>query len=97
MVFQNGFGWTRILFNGILKCLSLDFQQKHFFDSQIWLKVNEICSCLCRMFKFLTNFLDEYDVLNESILTLIEEKTMSLLFFIVGMDKFFFSKQLIVS
>jgi hypothetical protein len=72
------------LFKGILKLSESDFQQKLFFDSSKsdfkLMKFVPASGAATRMFKFLRNFLDEYDVLNESINILIEKKAMSLLF-----------------
>jgi nicotinamide riboside kinase len=82
------------LFNGILKLSDIDFQQKaSFFDSHKsdlkLMKFVPASGAASRMFKFLRDFLDEYDILNESINAYINrKKDNELAIFIVGVDKF---------
>jgi nicotinamide riboside kinase len=98
-IFKNGISKMVLvkpatLFNGILKLSDVDFQQKaSFFDSHKYdLKLTKFVpasGAASRMFKFLNDFLDEYDVLNESINAYINrKKDNELAIFIVGMDKF---------
>jgi nicotinamide riboside kinase len=100
-IFKNGISKTVLiepasLFNGILKLSELDFQQKStYFDlykSDLKLmKFVPASGAATRMFKFLTNFLNEYEILNESINAYINrKKDNELAIFIVGMDKFSF-------
>ena len=82
------------LSNGILKLSEKDFQEKaSFFDAhKSNLKLNKFVpasGAASRMFKFLTEFLNEFDVENESINAYINRKKASKLsIFIVGMEKF---------
>jgi nicotinamide riboside kinase len=98
-IFKNGISKMVLvkpatLFNGILKLSDIDFQQKaSFFDSHKsdlkLMKFVPASGAASRMFKFLNDFLDEYDVLNESINAYINrKKDNELAIFIVGMDKF---------
>ncbi|WP_281323211.1 DUF4301 family protein [Flavobacterium aestivum] len=82
--------------NGILKLTDPDFEQKaNYFDenkSKFKLKKFVPASgAASRMFKFLTTFLNEFDLENESINAYINrKKDTELSLFIVGMDKFSF-------
>lgn len=82
------------LSNGILKLSEKDFQEKaSFFDAhKSNLKLNKFVpasGAASRMFKFLTEFINEFDIENESINAYINRKKASKLsIFIVGMDKF---------
>ena len=82
------------LSNGILKLSEKDFHdQANFFDAcKLNLKLNKFVpasGAASRMFKFLTEFLNEFDVENESINAYINQKKASeLSIFIVGMEKF---------
>lgn len=82
------------LSNGILKLSEKDFQEKaSFFDSnKSGLKLNKFVpasGAASRMFKFLTEFINEFDIENESINAYINRKKASKLsIFIVGMEKF---------
>ena len=82
------------LSNGILKLSEKDFhEQANFFDAyKLNLKLNKFVpasGAASRMFKFLTEFLNEFDVENESINAYINQKKASeLSIFIVGMEKF---------
>jgi nicotinamide riboside kinase len=100
-IFKNGIAKMVLvepasLLNGILKLSEFDFQQKSiFFDSHKsdlkLMKFVPASGAASRMFKFLRNFLDEYNVLNESINAYINrKKDNELAIFIVGMDKFSF-------
>ena len=79
---------------GILKLSENDFQQKSdFFDAnKSNLKLTKFVpasGAASRMFKFLTTFLNEFDIENESINAYINRKKDSeLSIFIVGLDKF---------
>ncbi|MGO4817589.1 DUF4301 family protein [Flavobacterium sp. W22_SRS_FP1] len=98
-IFKNGISKMVLvkpatLFNGILKLSDVDFQQKasfldfHKYDLKLT-KFVPASGAASRMFKFLNDFLDEYDVLNESINAYINrKKDNELAIFIVGMDKF---------
>ena len=80
--------------NGILKLSAADFQQKaDFFDAnKSSLKLNKFVpasGAATRMFKFLSEFLNDFDIEKESINAYINRKKDSeLSIFIVGMDKF---------
>ena len=82
------------LSNGILKLSEKDFQEKaSFFDvNKSGLKLNKFVpasGAASRMFKFLTEFINEFDIENESINAYINRKKASKLsIFIVGMEKF---------
>ena len=82
------------LSNGILKLSEKDFQEKAiFFDAhKPNLKLNKFVpasGAASRMFKFLNEFLNEFDIDNESINAYINRKKANKLsIFIVGMDKF---------
>ncbi|TDD78512.1 DUF4301 family protein [Flavobacterium caseinilyticum] len=82
------------LSNGILKLSEKDFQEKaDFFDAQkSGLKLNKFVpasGAASRMFKFLMEFINEFDVENESINAYINRKKANKLsIFIVGMEKF---------
>ena len=82
------------LSNGILKLSEKDFQEKaSFFDAnKSDLKLNKFVpasGAASRMFKFLTEFINEFDIENESINAYINRKKASKLsIFIVGMEKF---------
>ena len=82
------------LSNGILKLSEKDFQEKaSFFDAnKSGLKLNKFVpasGAASRMFKFLTEFINEFDIENESINAYINRKKASKLsIFIVGMEKF---------
>jgi len=100
-IFKNGVLKTDLvepatLFNGILKLSDQDFQEKAaFFDSHKsdlkLMKFVPASGAASRMFKFLSDFLNEYDILNESINAYINrKKDNELAIFIVGMDKFSF-------
>lgn len=97
--FQNGISKTALvepatLYNGILKLSESDFKEKAtFFEankSNLKLKKFVPASgAATRMFKFLTTFLKEFDLKNESINAYINRKKDSeLSIFIIGMDKF---------
>lgn len=79
---------------GILKLSENDFQQKaNFFDAnKSTLKLKKFVpasGAASRMFKFLSTFLNEFDVENESINAYINRKKDSeLSIFIVGLEKF---------
>jgi nicotinamide riboside kinase len=84
------------LFKGILKLSDLDFRQKatlfdlHKSDFKL-IKFVPASGAASRMFKFLNDFLNEYNILNESINAYINrKKDNELAIFIVGMDKFSF-------
>ena len=80
--------------NGILKLSKNDFQQKaDFFDAhKSALKLNKFVpasGAASRMFKFLSEFLNDFDIEKESINAYINRKKDSeLSIFIVGMGKF---------
>jgi len=101
--FKNGISKTVLVeaakvSNGILKLSEDDFQQKaNFFDTnKSTLKLNKFVpasGAASRMFKFLTTFLNEFDIENESINAYINRKKDSeLSIFIVGLEKFPFFK-----
>ena len=79
--------------NGILKLSEKDFQEKSlFFDThKSNLKLQKFVpasGAASRMFKFLTEFINEFDVENESINSYINRKKANkLAVFIVGMEK----------
>ncbi|RTY98899.1 DUF4301 family protein [Flavobacterium sp. RSP49] len=79
--------------NGILKLSEKDFQEKSlFFDAhKSNLKLQKFVpasGAASRMFKFLTEFINEFDVENESINSYINRKKANkLAVFIVGMEK----------
>lgn len=98
-IFQNGISKTILaepatVFNGILKLSQNDFQQKaDFFDAnKSALKLNKFVpasGAASRMFKFLSEFLNDFDIEKESINAYINRKKDSeLSIFIVGMNKF---------
>jgi nicotinamide riboside kinase len=100
-IFKNGISKMVLiepaaLFNGILKLSDTDFLQKAaFFDAHKsdlkLMKFVPASGAASRMFKFLSDFLNEYDILNESINAYINrKKDNALAIFIVGMDKFAF-------
>lgn len=82
------------LSNGVLKLSEKDFQEKaSFFDTnKSGLKLNKFVpasGAASRMFKFLNEFLNEFDFENESINAYINRKKANKLsVFIVGMEKF---------
>ena len=82
------------LSNGILKLSEKDFQEKaDFFDAQkSGLKLSKFVpasGAASRMFKFLMEFINEFDVENESINAYINRKKANKLsVFIVGLEKF---------
>ena len=82
------------LSNGILKLSEKDFQEKaNFFDAQkSGLKLSKFVpasGAASRMFKFLMEFINEFDVENESINAYINRKKANKLsVFIVGLEKF---------
>lgn len=82
------------LSNGILKLSENDFEEKaNFFDTQkLGLKLNKFVpasGAASRMFKFLMEFINEFDVENETINAFINRKKANKLsVFIVGMEKF---------
>ena len=82
------------LSNGILKLSERDFQEKaNFFDAQkSGLKLSKFVpasGAASRMFKFLMEFINEFDVENESINAYINRKKANKLsVFIVGLEKF---------
>jgi len=98
-IFKNGIAKTVLVepakvFKGILKLSENDFQQKaEFFDAnKATLKLKKIVpasGAASRMFKFLSTFLNEFDIENESINAYINRKKDSeLSIFIVGLEKF---------
>ena len=97
--FKNGISKTILIesatvSNGILKLSEDDFQEKaNFFDthkSTLQLKKFVPASgAASRMFKFLSAFLNDFDIENESINAYINrEKDNELSMFIVGLEKF---------
>jgi nicotinamide riboside kinase len=97
-IFKNGIPKTVLvepatLFNGILKLAPYDFEQKaEFFDTKKadfkLMKFVPASGAASRMFSFLTVFLNEFDLLNESINAYINRKKDSeLSVFIVGLEK----------
>ena len=98
-IFKNGISKAVLvepakIFKGILKLSENDFQQKaEFFDAnKATLKLKKFVpasGAASRMFKFLSTFLNEFDVENESINAYINRKKDSeLSIFIVGLEKF---------
>lgn len=85
--------------NGILKLSENDFQQKaDFFDAnKSSLKLKKFVpasGAASRMFKFLSEFLNDFDVENESINAYVNrKKDNELLIFIVGLEKLPFFKE----
>jgi hypothetical protein len=85
--------------NGILKLSENDFQQKaNFFDAnKSSLKLKKFVpasGAASRMFKFLSEFLNDFDVENESINAYVNrKKDNELLIFIVGIEKLPFFKE----
>lgn len=104
-IFKNGISKTILdrpakIGDGILKLSESDFAKKAaFFDAN---KTNltlekfvPASGAATRMFKFLNEFLADYDAENESINAYINrKKNIELSFFILGMDKFAFFKAL---
>jgi nicotinamide riboside kinase len=104
-IFKNGISKTILdrpakIGDGILKLSESDFAQKAaFFDqNKTNLKLEKFVpasGAATRMFKFLNEFLTDYDIDNESINAYINrKKNIELSFFILGMDKFPFFKAL---
>ncbi|MFI0491270.1 DUF4301 family protein [Flavobacterium sp.] len=102
-IFKNGISKTVLkeaakVSNGILELTENDFHQKEaFFDankSNFELeKFVPASGAASRMFKFLTEFLHEFDIENQSINAYInKKKDNELLLFIVGLEKFPFFK-----
>jgi len=102
-IFKNGISKTVLVepataYNGILKLSVNDFQQKaDFFDAnKSTLKLKKFVpasGAASRMFKFLSAYLNEFDIENESINAYINRKKDSeLSIFIVGLEKFPFFK-----
>ncbi|HEY4628178.1 MAG TPA: DUF4301 family protein [Flavobacterium sp.] len=98
-IFKNGISKAILIepakvSKGILKLLENDFQQKaKFFDAnKATLKLKKFVpasGAASRMFKFLSTFLNEFDIENESINAYINRKKDSeLSIFIVGLEKF---------
>lgn len=87
------------ILNGIIKFSKVDFQEKvNFFDAhKSTLKLKNFVpasGAATRMFMFLSAFLNEFDIENESINAYINrKKDTELSLFIVGMDKFPFFKE----
>jgi nicotinamide riboside kinase len=87
------------ILNGILKLSEADFQEKvDFFDAhKSALKLKNFVpasGAATRMFMFLSAFLNEFNIENESINAYINrKKDTELSLFIVGMDKFPFFKE----
>ena len=85
--------------NGILKLSEPDFQQKaDFFDAKKsnlnLIKFVPASGAASRMFKFLSEFLNDFDIKNESVNAYINRKKDSeLSIFIVGLEKFPFFKE----
>lgn len=86
--------------DGILKLSSEDFEKNAlFFDTNksnlILEKFVPASGAATRMFKFLNEFLTEFDINNESVNAYINrKKDTELSLFIIGMDKFPFFKEL---
>ena len=102
--FKNGIAKTFLVepatvSNGILKLSENDFQQKaDFFDANKsnfkLVKFVPASGAASRMFKFLSEFLNDFDVENESINAYVNrKKDNELLIFIVGLEKFPFFKK----
>jgi hypothetical protein len=103
-LFKNGIGKAFLTepgttLNGITKLSEVDFQEKViFFDAhKSELKFKNFVpasGAATRMFMFLSAFLNEFDLKNESINAYINrKKDTELSLFIVGMDKFPFFKE----
>lgn len=103
-LFKNGIGKAFLTepgttLNGITKLSEVDFQDKvNFFDAhKSELKFKNFVpasGAATRMFMFLSAFLNEFDIENESINAYINrKKDTELSLFIVGMDKFPFFKE----
>ena len=102
-IFKNGIAKTFLLepatvSHGILKFADTDFKQKaDFFDAnKANLKLTKFVpasGAASRMFKFLNEFLNDFDIENESINGYINrKKDIELSIFIVGLEKFPFYK-----
>ena len=102
--FKNGIAKTVLVepatvSNGILKLSENDFQQKaDFFDANKsnfkLVKFVPASGAASRMFKFLSEFLNDFDVENESINAYVNrKKDNELLIFVVGLEKFPFFKE----
>ena len=102
--FKNGIAKTVLVepatvSNGILKLSENDFQQKaDFFDANKsnfkLVKFVPASGAASRMFKFLSEFLNDFDVENESINAYVNrKKDNELLIFIVVLEKFPFFKE----
>ncbi|WP_269227221.1 DUF4301 family protein [Flavobacterium eburneipallidum] len=102
-IFKNGIAKTVLVepatvSNGILKFSDDDFKQKaDFFDAnKANLKLTKFVpasGAASRMFKFLNEFLNDFDIENESINGYINRKRdLDLSIFIVGLEKFPFYK-----
>ena len=102
--FKNGIAKTVLVepatvSNGILKLSENDFQQKaDFFDANKsnfkLVKFVPASGAASRMFKFLSEFLNDFDVENESINAYVNrKKDNELLIFIVGLEKLPFFKE----
>jgi nicotinamide riboside kinase len=98
-IFKNGISKVDLIepataLKGISKLSENDFQQKASFfeENKSNLKLTKFVpasGAASRMFKFLTTFLNEFDIENESINAYINRKKESeLSIFIVGMEKF---------
>ena len=98
-IFKNGIAKTVLdrpatVSDGILKLSKNDFVEKaNFFDdNKSDLKLEKFVpasGAATRMFKFLKEFLNDFDVNNESVNAYINRKNdMELSLFIIGMDKF---------
>lgn len=103
-LFKNGIGKAFLtepgtILKGIIKLSEVDFQDKvNFFDAhKSGLKFKNFVpasGAATRMFMFLSTFLNEFDIENESINAYINrKKDTELSLFIVGMDKFPFFKE----
>ncbi|MEO8533623.1 MAG: DUF4301 family protein [Flavobacterium sp.] len=104
-IFKNGIAKSNLISpatinNGILSLTEKDFEEKaNFFDDQKEkLKLKKFVpasGAASRMFKFLTAFLNDFDIQKETINAYINRKKDSnLSIFIVAMDKFPFFKDL---
>ncbi|WP_343696659.1 DUF4301 family protein [Flavobacterium sp.] len=98
-IFKNGIAKSNLISpatinNGILSLSEADFQEKaSFFDNQKEeLKIKKFVpasGAATRMFKFLTAFLNDFDIEKETINAYINRKNdKELAIFIIGMDKF---------
>ena len=103
-LFKNGIGKAFLtepgtILKGIIKLSEVDFQDKvNFFDAhKSGLKFKNFVpasGAATRMFMFLSTFLNEFDIENESINAYINrKKDTELSLFIVAMDKFPFFKE----